>query len=168
MGSNKKRRGGFSLLEMLIYISIFGAVVLVIGSAFVMIFENRDSGAVRFEVVQNLRFASEKIRQLIYDASSFSVYGSCPLNTLEVTVGGVTTTVSVVNGALTLVSVGVADNLTSNLVTATTSESCLFTKIVNPSPASPSLQFRLMINYNDNGNLDLRFSDSFHTTVSQR
>lgn len=164
----KGQMSGFSLLELLIYVSIFGGIVLVVSNVLVTILSGRDSTNSRYEVLQNLRFSSEKIRQLVYDSSSSTVSGTCPLNTLEVTISGVTTTVAIAGGALQTTSAGATSPLTSNLVTATTSASCMFTKISNPAPAPPTLQFELTISYNDNGNPELKFSDSFKTTVSQR
>ncbi len=159
---------GFSLLETLIYVAIFSVIMLAVTQAFLLLFESRNAGGAQFEVIQNLRFASEKVRQVVYDASSFTVSGTCPLNTLEAQVNGSTTTVSMVDGAMVLMADGTSERLTSTSVTATTTADCLFTAITNPSPAAPSLQFRLTIRYNDNGNPQLQFSDSFHTTMSQR
>ncbi|MEN9558702.1 MAG: hypothetical protein RL141_1071 [Candidatus Parcubacteria bacterium] len=159
---------GFSLLETLIYVSIFSVIMLAVTQAFLLLFESRHTGGAQFEVIQNLRFASEKVRQVVYDASVMTTSGACPLNTLEALVNGSTTTVSIVNGAMMLAADGTSERLTSTSVTATTTADCLFTVITNPAPASPSLQFRLSIRYNDNGNPQLQFSDSFHTTISQR
>ena len=90
--------GGFSLLELLVYVAIFGVVVMVVASMLVVILNSKDGTDAQLEVAQNLRFSSEKVRQLVYDAASSSVSGACPLNTLEVTIAGVTTTVAIANG----------------------------------------------------------------------
>lgn len=164
-----KKQKGFSLLELLIYIAIFGTVVLATTNVLVTVFEGRDSTNARYEVTQNIRFASEKIRQLVYDASSFTVSGACPFNVLETTISGATTTVAINNGVLQTVSAGDTNALTSDLVTATsTSGNCVFIKISNPLPAKPTLQFQFAISYNDKGNQQLKFSDSIKTTISQR
>ncbi len=160
---------GFSLLELIIYVAVFGVVVLAATNILVIVFEGRDSTNSRYEVLQNIRFSSEKIRQLIYDASSFTISGSCPFNTLETTISGTTTTVAINNGILQTVSGGSVNNLTSDSVNATSSAgNCLFAKISNPAPAKSTLQFQFTISYNDNGNQQLKFSDSIKTTISQR
>lgn len=165
----KNKQKGFSLLELLIYIAIFGTVVLATTNVLVVVFEGRDSTNARYEVMQNIRFASEKIRQLVYDASSFTVSGACPFNVLEATISGATTTATINNGILQLVSGGDISALTSDLVTATSTNSgCLFAKISNPSPAKSTLQIQFTISYNDNGNRQLNFSNSVKTTISQR
>lgn len=159
---------GFTLLELLIYISIFGVVVFIVANMLVVILGGKSSAESQFEVSQNLRFATEKVRQLVYDAASSTVSGSCPLNTLEVTIGGVTTTVAIAGGVLQTTSQGTTHSLTSNLVTASSSGGCLFTRIANSPPAKPTLQLQLTIRYNDRGDPTLIFSDSVHTTISQR
>ncbi len=159
---------GFSLLELIIYVAVFGVVVLAATNILVVVFEGRDSTNSRYEVLQNIRFSSEKIRQLIYDSSSFTVSGSCPFNILETTISGTTTTVAINNGILQTVSGGNTNNLTSDSVSATSTGNCLFAKTSNPAPAKPTLQFQFTISYNDNGNQQLKFSDSIKTTISQR
>ena len=160
---------GFSLLELIIYIAIFGTVVLATTSVLVTVFEGRDSTNSRYEVLQNIRFSSEKIRQLVYDASSFAVSGACPFNILETTIGSATTSVAINSGILTLTSGGSSTPLIAESVTATsTSGNCLFAKISNPAPAKSTLQMRFTISYNDNGNQQLKFSDEIKTTISQR
>lgn len=165
----RKYQKGFSLLELIIYVAIFGAVVLATTSVLVSVFEGRDSTNSRYEVMQNIRFASEKIRQLVYDASSFTVSGVCPFNVMEATIGAATTSAAISNGVLILTSGGSSTPLIAESVTATsTSGSCLFAKISNPTPAKSTLQFQFTISYNDNGNQQLKFSDSVKTTISQR
>ncbi len=159
---------GFTLLELLVYVAIFGVVVMVVASMLVVILNSKDGADAQFEVAQNLRFASEKVRQLVYDAASSSVSGTCPLNTLEVTIAGVTTTVAIASGVFRTTSQGVTDDLTSGLVTASTDASCLFTRIANASPAKPTLQLQFKISYNDHGDSQLQFFDSVKTTISQR
>ncbi|MBI2515226.1 hypothetical protein HYV91_03580 [Candidatus Wolfebacteria bacterium] len=159
---------GFSLLELLIYIAIFGGVVTVIATVLVAVLGGRDTGRARFEVLENSRIASEKIRQLVYDSSSSTVSGACPSNTLNVAIGNATSAVFLAGGVLRVSSSTITDSLTSDLVTAETTAPCLFTAIYNSPPAKPTIQFDLTIQYNDNGNPQLKFSDSIRTTVSQR
>lgn len=163
------RLRGFTLLELLIYVSIFGIIVFVVASMLVTILGGKDATDARIEVSQNVRFASEKIRQLMYDAATSTVTGACPSNTLEVNIAGVTTTVALANGALETTSQGVVNAITSNLVTATSEgATCIFTRVANTPPASPTLQLRFKIQYNNNGNPHTSFSESVRTTMSQR
>jgi len=159
---------GFSLLELIVYMAVFIVMVLMISNIIIAVFSGRDTSNSRIEVSQNLRFAAERIKQMVYDSSSFSVLGSCPLNTLEVTVSGSTTSISIAAGRLEEITSSTVARITSDIVTATTSASCLFAKISNPSPAKPTLTVNLKINYNDGGNPQLQFSDEIRTTVSGR
>ncbi|GEM_PF-3474232 len=161
-------RRGFSLFELLIYVAIFGGTILAISTVLITILAGRDSDNTRFEVLQNVRFVSQKVRQLVYDSTSSTVGGTCPFNTLQVMIEGVTSTIRVEDRALIFTSSGVTSSLTSGLVTATTSANCMFTAIYNPSPAKPTIQFDVVVAYNDNGNPELIFSNSLKTTVAGR
>lgn len=155
-------------MELIIYMAVFVVVTLMISSIIIGVFSGRDTTASRIEVSQNLRFAAEKIKQLVYDSSSFSVLGGCPFNTLEVASGGSTTSISINAGVLEEITSSTVAQITSNTVSATTSANCLFSKISNPEPAKPTLTVNLKINYNDEGKAQLQFSDEIRTTISGR
>lgn len=165
---NSSNNKGFSLLELLIYIAIFAGIVLTIGAVLVTILSGRDASNARFETHHNLRFAAEKIRQLVYDATSISTLGTCPLNTLRAVSGAVTTDVYASSGALTVNAGAGPEAITVSAVTVDTQASCMFAVTANPAPAKPTLQFDLRVRYNDNGDPASMFSDSVRTTVSRR
>ena len=60
---------GFTLLELLIYISILAIITMVIANAFIILNRSRGQVEAKNEVSSNLRFALEKIKREIVIAS---------------------------------------------------------------------------------------------------
>ncbi len=167
----KNHNKGISLLELIIYVAIFSVIVLVMSEIFFVSIKGKDLASVRFEVSQNMRFATEKIRQAVFDASAISVFGSCPLNTLSATstVGNATSSIFIDNGVLKISGANGVESITSESVIATTTPAeCLFTIISNPPPAKSTLQAKLKIVYNSQGRSDLDVAESQQITVSLR
>lgn len=163
----KLNEKGVSLLELIIYVAVFSIVSLVMVEIFFVVLKGRDISNARFEVSQNIRFATEKIRQSVFDASSISVSGSCPLNVLNVTstIGSATSSFFIDNNILKFSNASGTSNITTGKVIATTTPSnCLFSIISSPSPAKSTLQAKLKIVYNNNDEI----SESQQITVSLR
>jgi Tfp pilus assembly protein PilW len=164
---------GTSLLELLIYLAIFSLMAVFLSAMFLTIARSRAVANARFEVQENLRFAVERIRQTVYDASIVDTSGACPTNVLSAGNGLATTTFQVTNGVLEMREgdAGVFYPLTSSLVSATvpnTASDCLFKKISNAAPAKSTVQIRLKVEYNDLGRAELKWSDSARTTIVLR
>ncbi|MEK7553303.1 MAG: prepilin-type N-terminal cleavage/methylation domain-containing protein [Patescibacteria group bacterium] len=162
---------GISLLELIIYIAIFSVIILVMSEIFFASIKGGDLASVRFDVSQNMRFATEKIRQAVFDASAISVSGICPLNTLNVTstINAATSSIFVESGILKISGVNGTESITSESVIATTTPAdCLFTVILNPQPAKATLQAKLKMVYNSQGRSDLDVAESQQITVSLR
>lgn len=159
---------GVSLLELIIYVAIFSVVILTMSEIFFASIKGGDLASVRFDVSQNMRFATEKIRQAVFDASSISVSGTCPLNQLNITTGAATSSIFIDAGMLKISNINGTESITSDSVIATTTAECLFTVISNPAPAKPTLQAKLKIVYNSQGRTDLDVSDSQQITISLR
>lgn len=167
----KNYNKGVSLLELIIYVAIFSVIILVMSEIFFVSIKGKDLASVRFEVSQNMRFATEKIRQAVFDASAISVSGSCPLNILSATstIGNATSSIFIDNGILKISGGSGIESITSDSVIATTTPSdCLFTIINNPAPAKPTLQAKLKIVYNSQGRSDLDVGESQQITISLR
>lgn len=159
---------GVSLLELIIYIAVFSIISLIMVEIFIVVLKGRDVANARFEVSQNMRFATEKIRQAVFDASSISVSGSCPLNNLDITAGLATSSFFISNNVLKFSNAsGTSDIIGAKVMATTTPTDCLFSIISNPVPAKPTLQAKLKIVYNGEGG-DMGISESQQITVSLR
>jgi len=161
---------GISLLELIIYVSVFSIVALVMVEIFFVSIKGDDLASARFEVNQNLRFAAEKIRQTVFDALAISVSGACPLNILNATsTTGATSSIFIDNGFLKISNgSGINDITTGKVVASSTLSDCLFTIINNPAPAKSTLQAKLKIVYNSQGRSDLDIAESQQITISLR
>ena len=159
---------GTSLLELIIYIAVLSVVALIMIEIFSVSIKSRDLTNARFEVAQNLRFATEKIRQAVFDASSISISGSCPSNILDITTGASSSSVFIENNVLKMFENAATSSITTNNAIATTTGSCLFTVVNNPFPAKQTLQVKIKMVYNSQGRSDLDISDSTQMTISLR
>lgn len=144
-------------MELIVYIAVFSVIAMVMVQFFLASLRGRDLSNAKYEVAQNMRFASEKIQQAIVDASAVSTSGSCPLNILNTTsTGNATSSFSVnASGTLQMSDATGTYDLITNKVIATTTASCLFTIISNPAPAKPTVQTSLKIIYNSQSRTDL-------------
>ena len=159
---------GTSLLELIIYIAVLSVVALVMVNIFSVSIKSRDLTNARFEVAQNLRFATEKIRQAVFDASSISTSGSCNSNTLNIITGASSSSVFIENNVLKMFENAATSSITTANAIATTTGSCLFTVVNNPFPAKQTLQVKIKMVYNSQGRSDLDISDSTQMTISLR
>jgi len=159
---------GTSLLELIIYIAVLSVVALVMVNIFSVSIKSRDLTNARFEVSQNLRFATEKIRQAVFDASSISTSGSCNSNTLNIITGASSSSVFIENNVLKMFENAATSSITTANAIATTTGSCLFTVVNNPFPAKQTLQVKIKMVYNSQGRSDLDIGDSTQMTISLR
>lgn len=162
---------GFSLVELIIYISIF-AVTLAVGYQLLsVVIRIRNQTESRYEVQQNIRFAVEKISEQIKKASAISApVTGIPANTLTLTVGANQVDFQIASGVLQMRE-GIASqwqNLTTdNVIASAPSGDYIFTKIDN-SPAKSTVQIKLKIDYNDLSRPDFIYGTQMQTTVSLR
>mgnify|MGYP001613766689 FL=1 len=165
-----KHNKGTSLLELIIYIAILSVVATVMVNIFLVTMRSRDTANVRFEVAQNLRFATEQIRQTVFDASAISVSGTCPLNILNVTstISSATSSFYVSAGVLKFTNASGTSDITTDKIIATTTASCLFTIIDNPLPSPDSLRADIKMVYNSQGRSDLDIGDERQITITLR
>jgi type II secretory pathway pseudopilin PulG len=107
----KSNNEGFSLLEILIYITVIAAVTLAIGSIFLSIAAGQTKADARAEINSNIRFITDKINQDISAASSVGMPAAAgqATATLSLTVGASTISYCVVNNQLRRSSSGICD-----------------------------------------------------------
>lgn len=160
---------GFSLLELIIYIAVLSVIIMVVVEIFFMITQGRDLANVKFEVSQNIRFATERVRQMVFDADLIAVSGSCPNNILEITAASATSSIFIENGVLKISdNSGVNDITTAKVIATSTPGECLFGIVNNPAPIKNSLQMKIKMVYNSQGKSELDISESQQMTVSLR
>lgn len=166
---NKKFFGdnqGLGLIELIIYIAIFGVVSMVLVSLFNNVIRSKAAADAKIEVNQNLRFVIDRITKEIQKSTSNPTVSVCSggLNTLTVSGG----TFSVVSNVLQF-GAG-ANDLTSSKVKVVDSGGgdCLFTLIDSTAPVKKTVKINLKIDYNDLGRPYLKYTNSIKTTVSLR
>lgn len=130
---------GFTLLELLVYISILSVVMLAVVGIFIAIGRGQNQVEVRSEVNSNLRFATEKIAQDLRAASAVATPatpGGTTANNLVMTVSGTTVEYCVASNQLRRQTVTAcnasSETVTSNKVTVATPT---FTRLENSTGA---------------------------------
>lgn len=170
--SNKKTMpnlvSGFSLLELLIYISILSIIIVVISNSFISLSRSQGQVQARSEVDRDISFATELLKQDIKNASAVSVPTlGTPTATLTLVRGGVTIIYDVSGGALRRKEgAAVAVNITNpNIVVSAPT----FTRIENTNTVFTTTHVSIKVNmtfsYNSTSSAWL-YSTSLQTTVS--
>lgn len=161
----KNNNGGFTLLELLIYMAILAGFLSVIVNMFYTISSSSAKEEVRFEVQQNLRFA---IQQITDEARNSSSIISATEDTLRLAVSGKITEFKVIGGVLRKTTdAGGAGEKTESV---TNDKVKVMVDIANPIfiKLGNTIQINLKIDYNDNGRGNYKFSDRAQTTVLLR
>lgn len=174
MPNVKSKTSGFSLLELILYIAILSGLMVVISSAFISLSRARGQADAKSEVNAAIRFAAERMRQDIKNASAVvtPVLGTAS-STLQVTVGGVPVVYDVASGTLRRNENGagaVAVTGTKVLVDAPT-----FTRLENKnssvagilSATTTALQISMTFRYNSSST-DWIYQDTLKTTATLR
>lgn len=161
---------GISLLELLIYVAILSGLMLVVSDAFISLSKGRGQAEARSEVNSAMRFAAERIKQDIKNASAVLVPAfGLPGSTLSLSVSGSTILYDVANGVLRRK----VDTSTPEAVTggAVAVEAPLFTRLENYNTVlgatTTAIQIVLTMRYNASST-DWMYSDALQTTVTLR
>ena len=164
---NIKNNKGFSLLELLIYISILSILVVSISSTFVSLSKGRGQANAKSEVNNSIRFATELIRQDLRNASSVSVpLAGTPNKSLVLVRGVDTITYDISGGYLTRNGVNVTN---ANILVDATKNASAFTRVENPNTYFGTTNISVLVNiifdYNSTSP-DWKYSTNLRTTVS--
>lgn len=102
---------GFSLIEVLIYISVIAVVTTAISGVFLSIANGQARADAAAEINSNIRFVTDKINQDISAASAITQPASAgqTLSTLALTIGASSISYCVVNSQLHRSSSGICD-----------------------------------------------------------
>lgn len=150
----KINKSGFSLLEILIYISVIAVITLAIGAVFVSIASGQAKADARAEINSEIRFATDKINQDISAAAAITQPAAAGQSsgTLTLTIGASTISYCTINGQLRRSSSGICDG-SAELLTgqAVKVNNLSFTRLENVNPVLPktivSIQTALSISY---------------------
>lgn len=181
-------------MELLVYIAILSAFLLVIVNLFFSISSSSAREEARSEVRQNLRFASQQIVNSARSATVFCVDPNPDCNTasdsegniLDITVDNLTERFRVSDGVLQRIqsasggTCGPDDGCKADCATfdsdcaaenITTSKATVYSPAASPfifTGIGDTIQINLKIDYNDSGRGDYKFFDSVRTSVSLR
>lgn len=163
------RSHGISLLELLIYIAILSGLMVVVSDAFISLSKGRGQAEARSEVNSAVRFAAERIKQDVKNASAISTPTlGTPASTLNLTVSGVPVVYDVLGGVLRRTENSVVASTTGSAIAVDTPT---FTRIENYSSAlgatTTAIQTVMTFHYNSSGG-DWMYSDTLRTTATMR
>jgi type II secretory pathway pseudopilin PulG len=151
----KKNNSGFSLIEVLIYISVIAVVTTALSAVFLSIAGGQARADAIAEVNSNIRFVTDKINQDVSAASAITspISAGQTLSTLALTIGASSISYCVVDSQLHRSSSGICDG-SSELLTsqAVKVNNLTFTRLENTNSVlqktTVSLQTILTIGYN--------------------
>lgn len=170
----KTHSGGFSLLELLIYIAVLAITMTMLVGVFFSINRSRGKVESQSEVNSNLRFALERIGQDIKSASQISTPATAggTTNNLVIDNSGSTIEYCVSSNQLRRQENGTCNDssptVTSDKVSVDTlSFSRIENSNANLSKTVTSLEVNLTIRYNSSSP-DWQYDASKKTTISQK
>ncbi|MBI5400804.1 MAG: hypothetical protein HZB12_01665 [Candidatus Yonathbacteria bacterium] len=165
----KIQNSGMSLLELLLYIAILSGLMVIVANTFVALSKGRGQAEARSEVNSAIRFAAERIKQDVKNASAISTPTlGTPANTLNLTVSDIPVVYDVLGGVL---------RRTENSVVATTTGNAVFvsqptfTRLENYNDVlkatTTAIQTAMTFSYNASST-DWTYSDTLRTTAAFR
>lgn len=170
-----RKQLGFSLLELLLYISILSTVMIIISTTFISFNRGRGHVEARAQVNSALNFSMDKISQDLRAASAVSTPAIAGISSgnLEMTVSGSLVKYCVQNGQLYRETTVAACSASSETVTpsSVTMGTPTFTRLENTNSSLNKTIISIEINLNSSFNSaspDWQYSESKKTTVSLR
>lgn len=160
---------GISLLELLIYIAILAGLMVVVSDAFISLSKGRGQAEARSEVNAAIRFAAERIKQDVKNASAITTPTlGTPASTLGMTVAGVPVVYDVLGGVLRRTENGVTASTTGSAIAV---DAPTFTRIENYSSAlnatTTAIQTGMTFHYNSSTS-EWTYADTLRTTATMR
>ncbi len=168
--TRNKTRSGFSLLELLIYVAVLSGLIVVVSDSFISLSKARGQAQARNEVNASIRFATERIRQDLKNASVITVpLLGTPSATLSASVSGTTVLYDTLGGQLRRTEgAGQPIPVSGTNVFVDTP---IFTRIENyntPLDATTTaIQIAMTFRYNASST-DWLYKDALRTTVTLR
>jgi len=164
---------GFTLLELLIYIAVLAGLMVGVSGVFISISKGRGQTEARNEVNASIRFATEKIRQDVKNASSVTtpILGTAS-STLQVTAGGLVVIYDTLSGQLRRQE-GNGVSTTTALVTGTNVlvDAPTFTRLENYNATllatTTAIQVAMTFHYNASST-DWYYVDTLRTSITLR
>lgn len=164
-----QKGGGFSLLELLIYLAILSVLVVVIANIFISLSKSNGQSQAKSEVNGAIRFASELLRQDVKNASVITVPSAgagTTSSSLTLTRDGHTIVWDTSAGILRRSLDGAISNITNiNVLVGTPT----FTRIENANQVfgttNVSIEVNMSFSYNS-ASPDWAYTDSLQTTIN--
>ena len=152
----KKNNLGFSLLEILIYVSIIAIVISAISGVFLSLAQGQAKADARAEINSNVRFALDKINQDILSASAIATpaaAGDVSNGSLVMTISPTTVTYCVVSGQVRRSAGGTCNSSAEPITSSTVKvDNLSFARLENTNTfltkTIVSIQTILTISYN--------------------
>lgn len=182
--------GGFSILELLIYMGLLAGIMMIILNLIGIFSVNSANSEARTEVQQNLQFAMQNITNSIRnqdDIDSISLNANSDILDLKSSSGDILIRFDAQNGSIkkTAGISGAACSTDSKckIDCGTPDSDCIAQDLLSPNvslsasnpPLDPTfrvlgdtIQIKLNISYNDNGRRNYVFQQTNQTTVSPR
>lgn len=163
------KKSGFSLLEILIYVSIFSILVLLISDTFISISKGQGQSNAKNEVNSSIRFAGEIIRQDIKNASTVSMpsLAGDTSSSLSLTRDGVSVLYDVSDGVLRRTENGGSPvNITNNNIFVSNP---IFKKLESNNNVfntkNTTIKIEMIFDYKSSSP-DFQYGSSFQTSVN--
>ena len=163
-----EKNRGFSLLELLIYVTILSILVVIISNVVITLSKGRGQSQAKSEVNSSIRFATELLKQDIKNASAITTPSlGTPTSTMTLTRAGVTIVYDVSAGVLRRkLGAATPDNLTTSDISVSAPT---FTRIENTnaffSATDVSIKINMTFSYNSTSP-DWSYSDSLQTSAN--
>lgn len=163
------RTRGVSLLELLIYIAVLSGLMVIVSDTFIMLSKGRGQAEARSEVNSAIRFASERIKQDVKNASALSApLLGAPASTMSLTVSGNTILYDMLGGALRRSVNGTPEAVTGSAVAV---DIPTFTRLENYNSVlkatTTAIQVAMTMRYNASST-DWVYSDTLRTSITLR
>ena len=170
---SKIYKQGFSLLELLIYVAILSGLMVVIANAFISLSKGRGQSEARSEVNAAIRFANERLKQDLKNATSLTtpILGTAS-STLEVVVPGFTIKYDTLAGQLRRTEgTGLATTTTTVTGPGIFVDTPTFTRFENYSSVlqatTTAVKISTVFHYNASST-DWVYQSALQTTISLR
>ena len=171
--SSKITKQGFSLLELLIYVVILSGLMVVIANAFMSLSKGRGQSEARSEVNASIRFANERLKQDLKNASSLTtpILGTAS-STLEMVIPGFTIKYDTLAGQLRRTEgTGLATTTTAVTGPGIFVDTPTFTRFENYSTSlnatTTAVKISAVFHYNASST-DWMYQSALQTTISLR
>lgn len=157
-------RGGFTLIEFIVYVAIF-AIIGTLGATLLEYgLRSKKTTGRMGEVYLTAERAMSQIVDRVHSATAVASASGSTLQLIMASSSQSPTFISLLNSEITLKE---GSNATTTLTSSSTIfiQSLSFTAVKNPSPSATSVQVMMTAGYNDSGSVDTGTLYTLQTTA---